>query len=238
MIWHTRHMGMEADTSFGPLNTYVVLWVTMMAAMMLPSALPMVLLFHLISRETRKRGAVAVPTWVFAGTYLAVWTLFGLLAYFLSQAIAALQIGFLPLAARGDYVAGALVCAAGAYELTPLKSACLRHCRAPIHYLLGGWKPGILGAIQMAIGHGVYCVGCCLGLMLVLFALGVMSLFWMAVVSAVIVIQKVFPFGDRTPRIVAVALVILGLVVAVAPFGGVASRVPGIQSGVASALTW
>jgi predicted metal-binding membrane protein len=103
------------------------------------------------------------------------------------------------------------------YELTPLKAVCLRHCRSPLHYVLGGWKNGRLGAVRMGVTHGSYCLGCCWGLMLLLFALGVMSLFWMAVVAALIFAQKLLPFGQRLPYVFAVCFVALGIWVAAAP---------------------
>ena len=112
---------------------------------------------------------------------------------------------------------------AGVYELTPLKSICLRHCRSPLHFLLGGWRDGVLGAIRMGAEHGAYCVGCCWGLMVVLFALGVMSILWMAVVAALIFAQKLLPRGEMLARIFAVAFVSAGIWIAAAP-----GTVPGL----------
>ena len=93
----------------------------------------------------------------------------------------------------GPYVAGGAIVAAGLYQLTPIKDVCLRHCRTPLHFLLHGWHEGKFGALRMGVVHGLYCVGCCWGLMIVLFSLGVMSLFWMAVIAGVIFAEKVFP---------------------------------------------
>jgi predicted metal-binding membrane protein len=120
-------------------------------------------------------------------------------------------------------VAGAALAAAGLYELTPLKAVCLRHCRSPMHFLLGGWRLGFGGAIRMGVEHGAYCVGCCWGLMVILFTLGVMSLFWMGVVAALIFAQKVLPYGDRLTQVSAFAFVALGIWVAAAP-----GSVPGL----------
>ncbi len=114
-------------------------------------------------------------------------------------------------------MAGAAIAAAGLYQLTPLKEACLRHCRGPLRYIVGGWREGRLGALRMGSEHGLYCVGCCWGLMLALFALGVMSLFWTAVVAAAILAEKVLPHGQRLVRVLALALVVLGALVAFAP---------------------
>src|SRR2546423_73966 len=107
------------------------------------------------------------------------------------------------------YPAGAALVAAGLYELTPLKEVCLRHCRGPIHFVHAGWRDGSAGALRMGSEHGLYCVGCCSGLMLALFALGVMSLAWMAVIAFLIFVQKVLPLGDRLAPVVSVAFVAL-----------------------------
>jgi len=129
---------------------------------------------------------------------------------------------FLAWDKQGPWVAGGALAVAGLYQLTPLKSACLRHCRSPLHFLLRG-RPGALGALWMGIEHGGICVGCCAGLMLALFALGVMSLVWMAVVSLAILIEKVLPGGPAFARLLVVVLVALGIWVAASP-----DSVPGL----------
>ena len=219
-----RGMDMGPGTDLGGLGWYLGIWVTMMAGMMLPSAAPMVLLFARVNGERRRRGQAGfVPTWVFVVGYLAAWTAYGLAAYGLFRAVQALDSGFLAWDRAGPYVAGVAVVAAGLYELTPLKTACLRHCRSPLHFILGSWREGWSGALRMGAEHGAYCVGCCWGLMLALFAVGVMSLFWMAVVAAVIFLEKIAPRGERLARPVAAALVALGIWIAAAP-----STVPGL----------
>lgn len=220
-----RMRGMDAGpgTDLGGLGWYMGIWVTMMAAMMVPSAAPMVLIFHRVSSERAKRGQSFVSVWSFALSYLAVWTLYGLLAYGLYRLVVHLDFGFLAWDSGGRYVAGCAIAAAGLYELTPLKSVCLRHCRGPLHFVMGHWRPGRLGALRMGFEHGAYCVGCCWGLMIVLFALGIMSLTWMAVVAALILAQKVLPFGERLTRVFAVAFLAAGIWVAAAP-----GSVPGL----------
>jgi predicted metal-binding membrane protein len=221
-----RMRGMDAGpgTDLGTLGWYVGVWVTMMAAMMLPSVAPMVLTFARVSRERRRRGSAdVVPAWIFVAGYLGVWTLYGLAAYGLFRLVRSFGTDFLSWDRAGPYVAGGAVIAAGVYQLTPLKALCLRHCRGPLHFILGGWRPGPAGALQMGAEHGLYCVGCCWGLMIVLFAVGVMSLFWMAVVAAVIFAEKLLPFGTRLASIFAVVLIGLGIWIAVAP-----GSVPGL----------
>ena len=212
-----RMRGMDAGpgTDLGALGWYVGIWVTMLAAMMLPSAAPTVLMFSRV-----RRGA---HTWLFVLGYLLAWTGYGLAAYALYRGIRASAPSFLAWDERGPWVAGGALVAAGLYQLTPLKAACLRHCRSPLHFLLHG-RPGRLGAVRMGIEHGGYCVGCCTGLMLALFALGVMSLFWMAVVAAAILVEKALPGGEAFARLLAVVLVALGLWVAASP-----ASVPGLK---------
>ena len=220
-----RMRGMDAGpgTDLGGLGWYLGIWVTMMAAMMLPSVAPMVLLFDKISSERARQGKSYVPTWVFALSYFAVWTVYGLAAYGIYRGVRSLHPGFLGWDRGGPYVVAGLIAFAGLYELTPLKSVCLRHCRSPMHFLLGGWRFGTAGALRMGVEHGAYCVGCCWGLMIVLFALGVMSLAWMAVVAGLIFAQKVLPRGDRLTRVFAVGFVGAAVWIAAAP-----GSVPGL----------
>jgi predicted metal-binding membrane protein len=221
-----RMEGMDGGpgTDLGGLGWYLGIWVTMMAAMMLPSVAPMVLSFARVSRHRAQLGRAAyVPTWIFVAGYLLAWTGYGLVAYGVFRAVTGLDTGFLAWDEDGPWVAGGAIAAAGLYQLTPLKEVCLRHCRTPLHFLLHGWKEGRLGALRMGVVHGVYCVGCCWGLMIVLFALGVMSLVWMAGVAAVIFAEKVSPFGFRLSRVFALAFVILGVWIAAAP-----DSVPGL----------
>jgi predicted metal-binding membrane protein len=205
--------GMDAGpgTDLGALGWFVGVWVTMMAAMMLPSALPMIVLY---SRTARGRP---LDTIGFVCGYLAIWTLYGLAAYGTYQLLGATVGGILAWHRSGPLVAGAAIAASGLYQLTPLKARCLRHCRSPLHFILQRWRKGPLGAVRMGAGHGAYCVGCCWGLMLALFALGVMSIFWMALIAAVIFVEKLLPGGERVSRALALGLVAVGIWVAAAP---------------------
>jgi predicted metal-binding membrane protein len=222
----SRMRGMDAGpgTDLGSLGWYVGVWVTMMAAMMFPSAAPMVLVFHRVSREQERRGMSSVPTWIFVAAYLAVWTAYGLAAYGLYRLVARIGGDFLAWERGGRWVAGAAIAAAGIYELTPLKSVCLSHCRTPMQYVVTRWRHGRLGALRMGAEHGIYCAGCCWGLMVVLFALGLMSLTWMAVVAGLIFAQKVLPRGEALTRVVAVVLVAAGIWVSSSP-----GTVPGLK---------
>ena len=208
--------GMDAGpgASLGTLGWFLGIWVTMMAAMMLPSAVPTVLMFAGIRRDA---GAC-----VFVVGYLLTWTAYGLIAYALYRGIGASAPAFLAWDEKGSWVAGGALVTAGIYQLTPLKRACLRRCRSPLHFLLRG-RPGSLGAVRLGVEHGAYCVGCCTGLMLVLFALGAMSLVWMAVVAAAILVEKALPRGETFARLLAVVLIAVGVWVAASP-----ASVPGL----------
>jgi predicted metal-binding membrane protein len=219
-----RGMDEGPGTALGGLGWYLGIWVTMMAAMMLPAVAPVVRLYVSTLARDSGRTAFALPAaWLFVGGYLAAWTGYGLLAYGAYRAVTAVESGQLAWDRAGPYVAGGAVAAAGLYQLSPLKRVCLRHCRSPLHVLLQGWRRGPVGAARMGFAHGLYCVGCCWGLMVVLFAVGVMSLFWMAVVAAAIFAEKVLPRGERIGLVLAVALVAFGIWIAVAP-----GSVPGL----------
>jgi predicted metal-binding membrane protein len=211
-----RMDGMDAGpgTDLGGLGWYLGVWVTMTAAMMLPSAAPTALAVARVSR--------GMPAVSFTAGYLAAWTACGLAAYGLFRLATSFDSGWLAWERSGPYVAGGAIAAAGLYELTPLKQRFLRRCRrCPRDYV--GAYGGRLGTFRTGLAHGVDCVGCCFGLMVVLFALGVMSVLWMAVVAGVIFAEKVLPSGARLSRVVALALVTLGIWIAVSP-----SSLPGL----------
>jgi predicted metal-binding membrane protein len=193
-------------TDLGGLGWYLGIWVTMTAAMMLPSAVPAA---RHVARLARR-----VPTLLFTAGYLAVWTGYGLLAYGVFRLVTSFDTGWLAWNRAGPYAAGGVIVAAGLYELTPLKRLSLRRCRSAPH---GG------NAFQSGLAHGLDCVGCSGGLMVVLFMLGVMSLVWMALVAAAIFAEKVLPHGARLSRVFALALVVVGIWVAVSP-----ASVPGL----------
>lgn len=211
-----RMRGMDAGpgTDLGAFGWFIGIWVTMTAAMMLPSAAPAVLLFSGL-----RRGA---PAWAFVVGYLLAWTAVGVAADAAFRGLRELAPSYTAWEERGPWVAGGALVGAGLYQLTPLKTACLRHCRSPLGFLVRS-GPGRAGAVRTGLGHGAYCIGCCAGLMLALFALGVMSLVWMSVAAAVILVEKVAPRGELVARTTAVALIAAGVWVAAAP-----ESVPGL----------
>jgi predicted metal-binding membrane protein len=212
-----RMRGMDAGpgTDLGALGWYVGVWVTMTAAMMLPSASPMLLVYAKVASGSSRHPAAS--TSVFLVGYVVSWTAYGLVAYGLYRLVRADDPSFVGWSRGGPIVAGSVIALAGLYQLTPMKRVCLRHCRTPFHFVLHRWHAGPLGALRMGVEHGLWCVGCCWALMLVLFAVGVMSLTWMVIVAAVIFAEKVLPVGERLAAVFALALVGLGIWIAVAP---------------------
>jgi predicted metal-binding membrane protein len=220
-----RMSGMDAGpgTDLGGLGWFIVVWVTMMAAMMLPSVAPMVVGHARLQAAGRDRGRPAASVSVaFVAGYLVSWATAGLLGYALFQGVRSLDIGFLAWANAGPYVAGGVIFAAALYQLTVPKDACLRHCRNS-SMLLERWHPGRAGALAMGLEHGLACVGCCWALMAALFALGVMSIAWMAFIAALIAAERLLPWKAPAVRAIAVILAVLGIAVAFAP-----DSVPGL----------
>jgi predicted metal-binding membrane protein len=192
----------------------ILMWWIMMPAMMLPSAMPMVLTFAAINRGKSARGGTAVPTAVFALGYLVLWGLFGTAAALASWALqraALLSPETMRLAPAG---AGAIAICAGIYQLTPLKTVCLDKCRSPFAFVMMHWREGRLGAWRMGMRHGLYCLGCCWLLMSLLFAAGTMNLAAMAAIAALVFAEKLLPAGHAVARLGGVALIGAGIYLA------------------------
>jgi predicted metal-binding membrane protein len=200
-LWHHASMGM--DHAVPPLAFLFVMWWIMMVAMMLPSAAPMILLFSTVSRRSREQGQHCVPTAVFALAYLAVWGGFSVLA-------ASLQWWIEARGVSSPWMNGALLLGAGAYQLTPLKDACLRQCRSPLNFVMTRWRPGWRGALRMGIEHGAYCLGCCWLLMGLLFVGGVMNLWWVIGIAVYVLLEKVLPAGLWLGRALGAILAVAG----------------------------
>jgi predicted metal-binding membrane protein len=221
-----RGMDMGPGTDLGTLPWFVGIWVVMMTAMMLPSLVPATLRFGGLAERRAASGRRPVSTLFFVGGYLLAWTAYGLLAYATYRAAAELAPHALAWRRGGRFVAAAALLASGVYELTPLKGACLRRCRGSVA-LVGRWRDGVTGAVSMGARHGVDCIGCCWGLMLALFALGVMSLAWMAAIAIAIAAEKVLPRSERLVWAVAVLTIAAAAWVAAAPGSLPAFHVPG-----------
>ncbi len=208
---------MPGQVTAAALALFAAMWLVMMAVMMLPAVSPVVLLFRTVQRQRSASGRPVVPVAAFVTGYLIVWTLAGLgadLAYAGAQAIA-------PHLATGSnlerYLGGAILALAGLYQFTPAKFACLSHCRSPLSLIMQGWRDGRLGAVRMGVTHGLFCLGCCWGIMAVLFVVGLMNLGWMAALSLLILVEKVAPRGVLIGHIVGGVFIVLGLVMALQP---------------------
>jgi predicted metal-binding membrane protein len=206
-------------TGLGTFGWFLTVWVVMMAAMMFPSVAPTAALY---SRMTRQRSPLS-PL-MFASGYLFTWAGAGVLAFAIGVAITSISGDFLAWDGAGRWVAGGTLVVAAVYELTPMKDVCLAKCRSPLGFLLGSWRDGWSGAFQMGAKNGAWCVGCCWALMASLFALGVMSIVWMAVVASLIATEKIVPWR-RVAHGTAAVLLALGVLLLVAP-----SAIPGLTT--------
>jgi predicted metal-binding membrane protein len=205
-------------TGLGTLGWFLGLWVVMMAAMMLPSAIPAVALYGSIARDRARLASI-----LFVAGYLAVWATAGLVAFALAAAGGRVAGGALAWDRAGRWAAGATLLAAAAYQVTPLKDACLARCRSPLGLLLGSWRPGVVGGFRLGLSSGVWCAGCCWALMASLFALGVMSIGWTAFVAGLVALEKLLPWRRVATATATVVLVVLGLLLLSAP-----GSVPGL----------
>lgn len=202
-------MPMDASWTSAEIVAVWLMWAVMMGAMMLPSAIPMLIVHRRVAarKDPAHRNA---NRWFLLG-YLAGWVLF-------SAAAAALQWRFQTanvlspmLVLREPLIAGVILMAAGLFQFTPVKSACLNKCRTPVGFLLTEWRPGNGGAFRMGLTHGKYCIGCCWALMLILFVGGVMSLTTIAALSTLVLMEKLMPRGDLIAKFGGTALIVWGV---------------------------
>jgi predicted metal-binding membrane protein len=191
---------------------FLAMWITMMIAMMFPSVYPMVLLFARVSKgQASQSDKTQVPTWIFVAGYLVIWTLIGGLLYLASLLVwwVGGQVSWM----REWAVIGSAIVliGAGLYQFSSWKGICLTHCRSPLSFILHQWRAGALGAFRMGIDHGAYCVGCCWGLMLVMFVMGLMSFVWMGILTVGIFLEKITRYGSTLSKVIGGILILLGL---------------------------
>jgi len=223
-LWRdTANMGMDMDhgsmamaampraVDAGSLALTFVMWTVMMAGMMLPSAAPAILLYGALVRKNGARGVVVPGVWIFAGAYLLVWTGFSAVATLLQTLLERASL-LTPAMTLASTSLGALaLIGAGIYQLTPLKRACLGKCRNPLEFFVTRWRGGTSGTFRMGLEHGAYCVGCCWALMLLLFVAGVMNLAWVALIAALVFVEKLFPAAVVVTRTTSAALILAGI---------------------------
>ena len=185
---------------------FMSIWIVMMVAMMFPAAAPMVLTFARLQAR-RQSADRSVRTAAFVLGYLAIWSLTGAAAYVLAVGVGALAAASGQMNGTASGIAGGLIIAAGVYQLTPLKRACLSACRSPLGFLMTEWREGVFGAFEIGLRHGLLCLGCCAMLFAALVPLGVMNVALMALVAAFVLVEKALPRGDRVGLVASIALV-------------------------------
>jgi predicted metal-binding membrane protein len=204
-------MQMVMTPTAGDAAAYVAAWSVMMAAMMLPSAMPMIGLYAATQRSVPSPFARTVSVAGFAATYLTLWAASGLPIYVASLALMAVRPAVLA------YITAGVLVVAGLFQFSRLKQVCLRHCRSPLGFLMGHWRAGWRGGLAMGWAHAWYCLGCCWALMVVLVVAGAMGLPWVLLIACVVAAEKLMPGGEWIARAIGVALVALGVAVAVHP---------------------
>lgn len=190
----------------------LIMWVVMMAAMMLPSAAPMILLYNKIARNREPEGDYARRVGLFGLGYILTWSAFSLMAVVLQFGLDQANLLSPMMNTTSIWLAGAVLVVAGIYQWTPLKQACLRQCRSPLEVLIAEWRDGEKGALLMGLRHGAYCLGCCWVLMLLLFVGGVMNMVWIVAISVFIAIEKLAPAGHWIGKAAGVAMAMWGFV--------------------------
>ena len=213
--WAMQHMdlvsmAMPSAGAWGLADLLMIfaMWTIMMIAMMVPSVTPMLLTFTTVNRSRHAQGRVFVSIWVFLAGYVASWTGFSLVATLAQWGLHNLQLISPMMVGTSPVLGGLVLILAGVYQWTPFKYACLRHCRAPLGFLLSYWRDGDVCAFLMGLRHGAYCLGCCCLLMAVLFAVGVMNLAWITALSVFVLLEKIIPRGFWVAK--AAGLVLMG----------------------------
>lgn len=211
-------MGMTMNASWSAADVWLtfLMWMVMMVGMMTASAAPVLLLFAATAAARQQRG-IPVSTLAFGLGYLAVWGGFSAAAALAQWGLHEAALLSSAMTTSSPVLGGGMLVAAGAYQLTPVKMACLAHCRSPLGFLMTNWRNGAAGAFQIGWRHGLYCLGCCWALMTVLFVVGVMNLAWVAVLAVLVLLEKAFPAGVTISRVAAAMLVLAGLVLMFRP---------------------
>ncbi|WOH37235.1 DUF2182 domain-containing protein [Thalassotalea fonticola] len=207
----TMNMAPVATWSNADIALLFMMWAIMMAGMMLPSALPVILLINKINQQRQQNGASYTPTIFFSLGYLIAWTVYSLAITIVQTWLHHLELLSPMMNSANLKFSAIILIIAGIYQFTPLKQQCLKLCRSPLSLLTGDWQAGIKSAISLGIKHGSYCVGCCWFLMAILFVTGVMNLQWILVLTLVVLVEKAFPKGEIISKYLGGLLILLGL---------------------------
>ncbi|MGH6932739.1 MAG: DUF2182 domain-containing protein [Dongiaceae bacterium] len=211
--WAVPWMSMPARGAWSPLDLLLafLMWTVMMIAMMVPSAAPIVLM---LARLEERHGARAIRTGLFLAAYVAMWGAFSAAATLIQWGLHELALLRSPMGAALPWLAAAILLVAGLYQLTPLKSACLKQCQSPISFLTRHARPGARGALELGARYGLFCLGCCWALMAILFAAGIMAVPWIAGLSVLVLAEKTLPGGQWLGRIAGAGLIAYGIWIA------------------------
>jgi predicted metal-binding membrane protein len=188
-----------------------LMWAEMMVAMMLPTAMPMILAFAAVQRKRREQVQPFVPTGLFTSGYLLVWTGFSVLAAIAQWILHGRALLSPMMVSNSPILGGALLLIAGVFQFAPFKNNCLSHCRSPQGFLESNWREGRIGALTMGLKHGLHCSGCCWFLMTLLFVAGVMNLWWIAAITILVLLEKVLPNARRSSRASGIVLIAWGI---------------------------
>ena len=188
-----------------------LMWTIMMVGMMVPTAMPVTMIYAAVARKAEGQGTVLAPTSTFVSGYMAVWTLFSLVATIAQFGLDRAALLSPMMVASSPALGAALLIAAGVYQLTPAKAACLRHCQSPVHFIAQHWRPGGRGAFRMGLEHGAFCLGCCWLLMGLLFVGGVMNLLWIAAIAVFVFLEKAVLDAPLAGRLAGGAMMVTGL---------------------------
>jgi predicted metal-binding membrane protein len=201
--------------SAGSLLPLYLMWAGMMVAMMLPSAMPMILTFAAVSRKRREQQRPYVPVGVFVAGYVAIWSAFSVVAALAQWLLHRHALLSPAMASTSVWLGGVLLLIAGVFQFTPLKRACLTYCRTPLEFIMTRWREGARGAFRMGVEHGLFCTGCCWALMALLFVTGVMNILWIAILSLVVALEKLLPRAKALSTTTGILLTLWGAVVIV-----------------------
>ncbi len=206
-------MDMAALRGWSPMDAFLVflMWAVMMVGMMVPSVAPTTMVYAAVVRKAAREGSVVAPTATFVAGYLFMWTLFSALATLAQWGLESAALLSPMMVATSPALGAGLLIAAGVYQITPAKAACLRHCRSPAHFISEHWRAGTLGALRMGVEHGAFCLGCCWLLMGLLFVGGVMNLLWIAVIAGFVLAEKLMPHGRMAGRLTGGVMILVGV---------------------------
>ncbi len=209
-MWMPPHGGVRPWTVWDYFMLFLM-WLTMMLAMMTPTAAPMVLMFATVNKQKKLKQQPYAPTFIFLAGYLVAWAIFSIVASAIQWPLHESGLLNPMMNSRSYLMSGGILIVAGLYQWTPMKDVCLHQCRTPLGFLMTAWKDGKIGAFKMGLHHGLFCVGCCWALMAVLFAVGVMNILWVILITIFVLLEKILPISPKLMRtITGLALIIWG----------------------------